>query len=185
MKLVIITGPHAVGKMTVGQALCRITGLKLFHNHMAADLFADLFPDEAVRWQLTELVRTEVFHRFAESDQYGLVFTFMPAYNRPSNLRYLEKVESIFTEHGADVYYVELTADQRVRLERNRSENRLLHKPSKRDVVRSEREMLELERCNRFSSVAGEYQGKNYLRIANDTLSAEEVAERIRARWNL
>lgn len=31
---VIIMGPHAVGKMTVGQELAKITGLRLFHNHM-------------------------------------------------------------------------------------------------------------------------------------------------------
>ena len=44
MKLVILFGPHAVGKMTVGQALSRITGLKLFHNHMTIELLAPLFP---------------------------------------------------------------------------------------------------------------------------------------------
>ena len=43
MKLVIIFGPHAVGKMTVGQELSKITGLKLFHNHMTIDIVSDLF----------------------------------------------------------------------------------------------------------------------------------------------
>ena len=43
MKLVIIFGPHAVGKMTVGQALARITGLKVFHNHMTIDPLLALF----------------------------------------------------------------------------------------------------------------------------------------------
>lgn len=38
MKLVIITGPQAVGKMTVGQELEKLTDLKLFHNHMTIDL---------------------------------------------------------------------------------------------------------------------------------------------------
>ena len=37
-KLVLLTGPQAVGKMTVGQELAKITGLKLFHNHMTIDL---------------------------------------------------------------------------------------------------------------------------------------------------
>lgn len=32
MQLVIILGPHAVGKMTVGQELASITGLKLKVN---------------------------------------------------------------------------------------------------------------------------------------------------------
>lgn len=38
MSLVIIFGPQAVGKMTVGHALEDITDLKLFHNHMTIEL---------------------------------------------------------------------------------------------------------------------------------------------------
>lgn len=38
MKLIIIFGLHAVGKMTVGQELVKITKLKLFHNHMTIDV---------------------------------------------------------------------------------------------------------------------------------------------------
>ena len=34
MKLVLIIGAGAVGKMTVGQELMKITDLRLFHNHM-------------------------------------------------------------------------------------------------------------------------------------------------------
>ena len=45
--LVIILGPHAVGKMTVGQELAKITGLRLFHNHMSIELSRKLFaPNE-------------------------------------------------------------------------------------------------------------------------------------------
>jgi shikimate kinase len=39
MKFVLIFGPQAVGKMTVGQELAKITGLKLFHNHIIKDKF--------------------------------------------------------------------------------------------------------------------------------------------------
>ena len=35
MKLVLIVGDGAVGKMTVGQELMKITGLRLFHNHIS------------------------------------------------------------------------------------------------------------------------------------------------------
>ena len=42
-KLVLLTGPQAVGKMTVGQELAKITGLKLFHNHMTIDLALKFF----------------------------------------------------------------------------------------------------------------------------------------------
>jgi hypothetical protein len=42
-KFVFIFGPQAVGKMTVGQELAKVTGLKLFHNHMTIDLLEPLF----------------------------------------------------------------------------------------------------------------------------------------------
>ena len=38
MKFVVIFGPQAVGKMTVGQEIEKITGLKLLHNHMTIEL---------------------------------------------------------------------------------------------------------------------------------------------------
>lgn len=43
MKLVIIFGPQAVGKMTVGQSLAAMTGFKLFHNHMSIDFVSQFF----------------------------------------------------------------------------------------------------------------------------------------------
>ena len=43
MKLIILFGPPAVGKMTVGQELEKITRLKLFHNHMSLELVNQFF----------------------------------------------------------------------------------------------------------------------------------------------
>ena len=45
--LVIIFGPPAVGKMAVGMELARLTGYKLFHNHMTADAVMPVFPFES------------------------------------------------------------------------------------------------------------------------------------------
>lgn len=74
MKLVIIFGPHAVGKMTIGQALARQTGLKVFHNHMTIDPLMELFghaPPE--RSCLTDLFREEIFQAFAKTDAEGSI----------------------------------------------------------------------------------------------------------------
>ena len=43
MKLVVIFGPPAVGKMTVGFELAKLTGLKLFHNHLTIELVLNFF----------------------------------------------------------------------------------------------------------------------------------------------
>lgn len=44
MKLVILYGPPAVGKLTVGAELAELTGFKLFHNHLTTDMVMSLFP---------------------------------------------------------------------------------------------------------------------------------------------
>lgn len=44
MTLVVIFGPPAVGKMTVGMELERLTGMRLFHNHMTVDPVLQFFP---------------------------------------------------------------------------------------------------------------------------------------------
>lgn len=38
MKFIMIFGPQAVGKMTVGHELGKITNLRLFHNHVTLEL---------------------------------------------------------------------------------------------------------------------------------------------------
>ena len=43
MKLVILFGNLAVGKMMVGQELTKITNLKLFHNHMTIEPVIEIF----------------------------------------------------------------------------------------------------------------------------------------------
>lgn len=102
MKLVIITGPHAVGKMTVGQELERLTGLKLFHNHMTIDIVCELFANmPSERMRLTELFREEIFKSFAKSGEYGMIFTYMWAFDSQEDWDYIEHVKSIFEDAEA------------------------------------------------------------------------------------
>lgn len=74
-KFVFIFGPQAVGKMTVGQELSAITGLKLFHNHMTIDLLEPLYGFSKEMWRLANTFRRSIFQSFAISDQYGMIFT--------------------------------------------------------------------------------------------------------------
>lgn len=186
MKLVIIFGPHAVGKMTVGQELGKLTGLKLFHNHMTIDIVSDLFknmPEE--RNRLTTLFRKEIFESFSKSDEYGMIFTFMWALDSKADWDYIQYVEDLFTSRGAEIYYVELVAVYDLRLERNKTENRLLNKPSKRDIQFSEEIFKKLESYYRLNSNENEIQKKNYIKIDNTKLDPKVVAEMIKDRFLL
>ena len=43
MKLIFIYGAAAVGKLTVARELARLTGFRLFHNHLTVDLVSAVF----------------------------------------------------------------------------------------------------------------------------------------------
>lgn len=177
MKLLFIFGAHAAGKMTVGQAVSRITPMKLFHNHMTIEPVIELFG--SYNGAVTERLRQVVFEEFVKTDNYGLIFTFIWAFSEPHDWEYVEWVSKMYRDAGAQVDYVELIAPQDVRLIRNRTENRLKEKASKRDVELSEQRFLSSESRHRCVSEPGEVPYERYLRIDNTNLSPEEVAEMI------
>ena len=183
--LVIILGPHAVGKMTVGQELAKITDLRLFHNHMSIELTRKLFAHAEKEWSvLNETIRQTVFELFAKGDFPGLIFTYMCAFDMQEEFDYLHKLIDLFESNGADCYVVELCADFDVRLQRNKSENRLLHKESKRDLAWSEAEMRRTSEKYRLNSYDGEnLPFENYMKIDNTTLAPDEVAKIIQTHF--
>lgn len=180
MKFIVITGPMAVGKMAVGMALAEKTGLKLFHNHMTIEPVIRLFPYGSQEAQyLIAHFRQEIFRLMAESDMPGMIFTFVWAFDMPSEYDYIDKIMKQFEDQGADTYIVELEADLEVRLERNRSPLRLSEKASKKDVVATEERMLKTLETHRLNSLEGEITHPSYLRINNSDLTEEEVADGI------
>lgn len=186
MKLVIIFGPQAVGKMTVGHELEKITGLKLFHNHMTIDLVLRFFEyGTPSAKRLIRLFREEMFKEVAASDLEGLIFTFGWAFNFKEDSEFIERTKKIFTNKGADIYFVELEADVEERIRRNTSEHRLQHKPSKQDTASSGKRFTESLTKHRMNSEQGEITEKNYIRIDNTNVSAAEAAQRIKERFNL
>lgn len=185
MKFVLLFGPQAVGKMTVGQELAKITELKLFHNHMTIDLLVPLYDFTPEMWRLTHLFREEIFKSFSQSDEYGMIFTYLWAFNQEGDWKFVEKVCNIFSSQGADIYFVELEADVDERIKRNTTPNRLEHKPTKRNIEQSENHLLSTLETHRFNSEAGEIEHENYIKINNTNLSAEEVAKTIKDKFNL
>ena len=183
MKLVTIIGNAAVGKMTVGQELAKITDLRLFHNHMAIEPVLEIFG--AFDGTVIKRLREVIFEEFAKSDNYGMIFTFMWAFDMPSDWEYHDWVRSIFEPYGTEFYYVELVADQKTRLERNVTENRLQNKASKRDKDASNARLLRDDARYRLESLPGELPFENYMKIDNTDLAPETVAAMIKERFQL
>ena len=156
MKFVLITGPQAVGKMTVGQELVKITNLKLLHNHMTIELLTKIFDYSRDSFRkLNEEFRVQIFEEFAKSNEDGII------------------------------YIVELESSLEERLKRNKTENRLENKASKRNLEWSEKDLLKSVEKYRFNSRENEIQEKNYIKIDNTNISADIVAKTIKEKFKL
>lgn len=181
MKLVLLFGSAAVGKMTVGQELAKITDLRLFHNHMTIEPVLEIFGE--FNGNVIRGFRELVFNEFAKSNKYGLIFTYIWAFDCQEDWDYVEHIKQIFDD--AEIYYVELTAPQEIRLERNKTENRLKHKASKRNIDFSDKLLVNDDSNYRLVSNEGEITFENYIRIDNSDLSAQETAKLIKDRFDL
>lgn len=185
MKFILLFGPPAVGKMTVGQELEKITGFKLFHNHMTIDMITPIFAHgTASFYRLLKLFRNETFKEAAKSDLKGLIFTYVWALNEKNDEEYVNHIVKIFEKEKVEVYYVELEATLKERLRRNRTAHRLKQKPSKRDVQFSEMHLLKDHKEYRLNSKKGEIKRKNYLKINNTNLSAKATAKLVKQEFN-
>jgi len=183
MKLIIIFGAGAVGKMTVGQELAKITDLRLYHGHMDIEPVIAIF-GKRVGTAVTR-IREVIFDEFVKSDLYGMIFTFMWALDIQADWDYLDNLVDIFRRKGADIYYVELVASQEIRLQRHVTENRLKHKASKRNIEWSTNLLLNEDKNYRLVSNDGEIPFDNYIKIDNSNLSPDVVAGMIKDKFSL
>jgi hypothetical protein len=185
MKVVFIIGNAAVGKMTVGQELMKITGLRLFHNHMMIEPVLEIFG--TFNGKAINRLREVVFEEFASSDHAGIIVTYMWAFDMQSDWDYIEHVKNVFRQRNSTVefYHVELVASKEIRMQRNITENRLLHKASKRSIEDSCQRLLRDDRRHRCESMDGEIPFENYLKIDNSAVDAEAVARQIQEYFKL
>lgn len=179
MKLLIIMGNSSVGKMTVGQEVCKITDFRLFHNHMSIEPVLEIFGK--MNKQVVQDFRESVFKNFAKSDNYGLIFTCMMDFDSKEDWAYLNRIRKIFKK--AEQYFVELVAPQEIRLARNVTENRLKNKASKRNVEVSNQRLINDDKKYRLESRDGELDFENYIKIDNSNLSPEQTAQMIKEKF--
>lgn len=183
MKFVLIIGDGAVGKMTVGQEIEEITDLNLFHNHMTIEPVIKIFG--SYNQTVITRLRKVVFEEFAKSNNYGLIFTYMWAFDMEDDTKYINSIIDLFKENNSDIYVIELVADLETRLARNVTENRLINKASKRDLEASNNRVIDATNKYRLVSNEGELKFENYLKIDNTNLDASVVARLIVDKFNL
>jgi AAA domain len=192
MHLVCIFGPPAVGKMTVGHELARLTGFRLFHNHMTVDPVLDIFPFGSPPFtRLVDEFRRRIIEEAVAAGLPGLVFTFVWGLDSSGDRETVASYADIVEHAGGRVSFVELAASLEERLVRNVTEFRLDRKRPKRDVEFSRQNLVDLDATWVMNTGRTPTQadallaGRDHLRVDNTDLPAAVVARLVAEAWGL
>lgn len=168
MKLVMLYGPPAVGKLSVAQALAARTGFRVLHNHLLIDLSNALFDGgtEASRAS-TRHLREVSLEAARKADLSGIILTFVYARDRDAYILGLCNWAEV---QGDEVYLVQLSGKQETLEARVTQSSRSAF--GKLTTVAGLREKL-VELTEPFGAV----EGRPSLKLRTDGLSAAEVAE--------
>lgn len=180
MKLIFIYGPPAVGKLTVGQELKKLTGYKLFHNHLTVLVARSLFPGHhgakppKLFSKLLKKMRLAAIEVAAEG---GINTIFTLAYSGKVDDPFVEKIVAAVKKYGGSVHFVQLTAPDVVLMQRvgetSRKEIAKINDPA------SLRELLDSR------DLRATVSHHKVLKIDTSTLSAADAAKEIATRLKL
>jgi len=177
--LVVLYGPPAAGKTTIGRDLAAFTGYRFFFNHLTVPAAKAIFPgahqphpDERYT-QLLHTLRLDCLNVAAEAG-FDTIFTI--AYSGARDDVFMQEIADTFLSRGGQVQFVELHAPANVLLNRVANRDRVelkLHKvtnPAHLQEILDGRDMFESVKFD------------NILRIDTSAQSAAESAHMIAAK---
>ena len=168
MNLVFIYGLPGVGKLTVANEVAKLTGYRVFHNHLTVDLADAVFPFSSEAFiKLREKIWLDVFDFACKYQLPGLIFTFV--FEKTVTSDFIEDINRIIGQRGK-ICFVMLECDRKELDKRILSESRKqFGKLKVPDVI----DRWLTDGTLTPSTIA------NPLEINNTHLSPKEAAERI------
>jgi predicted kinase len=175
MNLVFIYGPPGVGKLSVAREVVRLTGYKLFDNHVSIACAESVFDFGTPPFgKVVTTIRATVFEEAARAGV-SLVFTFV--YARPEDTPFVERVCGLIEGLGGRVLLVRLSCAREV------LERRLPH-PTRATAGK----MASLDTLREVTSrydIFSPVPDRESLEIDNTALAPEEVAGLIVKHYHL
>lgn len=175
MKLIIIHGPPAAGKLTVSRELAVRTGFKVFHNHISIDCVKPVFEFGSPPFnRLIEHIRFGVIAEAAR-ENVDLIHTFVYAFGEDDE--HFTKLIASAEDNGGEVYSVLLICDDETRRQRIvADERKQIGKLTDPDSIDMSREKFDL-----FSPLPG----RDTLIIDTTDVAPDEAATRIIEHYRL
>ena len=167
MKLILIYGPPAAGKLTVANEIAKRTGFKVFHNHLSIDYVRSVFEFGTPEfWGVIERVRFPIIVEAARH-KIDLIHTF--CYEFGADDEHFARLISSAEDNGGEVHLVLLNCSDEERRKRISSESR----------VRIGK-LTDPESVGRSAPVlTSPYPGRDTLILDTTNTPAVETAERI------
>jgi len=175
MKLLIIHGPPAAGKLTVAREIEKRTGFKVFHNHLSIDCVKPVFDFGTPPFgRLIERIRIETIAEAAR-ENVDLIHTFVYAKNDDDV--HFAKLLAAAEDNGGEACLVLLKCDKDETKRRVGGESRSrmgkIATPEMLDAVHDKYDLL------------SPVPGRETLIINNTDLAPEDVARQIVQHFDL
>jgi hypothetical protein len=175
VKLVVLYGPPAVGKLSGTQALAARTGFCVLHNHLLMDLGRALFGWEEPSQAFTRRLRDVSLEAARKENLPGVIVTFVYARDRDAYiLRLCDEAQRL----GDDVCLVHLTCEMGTLEARVTEPSRGAF--DKLTTVAGLREKLET-----LDAPFARVQGRESLSLQTDRRTPGEVAEAVQRYFGL
>lgn len=130
MKLILIYGPPAVGKLTVAKELSEKTGFKLFHNHLTIDLVCSVFSFGTTQFsKLLEKIRLMVIEE-AVKNKIDFIFTLVygaETFKRAKDDDFINSITKLVEKYKGEVCFVKLTCSKKEQIKRLGEESRKIY----------------------------------------------------------
>ena len=122
MHVAFLHGPPASGKHTVGLKLSELTGLPLFHNHLAVDTAMSLFSFGTLGFnRMRATIWRAAFAEAAAADT-SFIFTFNPEATVDPVL--IDDLRRVVQDNGGRMYFVQLECSPAAITQRISNESR-------------------------------------------------------------
>jgi tRNA uridine 5-carbamoylmethylation protein Kti12 len=175
MKLIVLYGPPASGKLTVAKELSKLTGYNIFHNQLTVDLLTTIIPfGEGDFFKISDKLRLEMYN-LAAKNKVSLISTF--CYDKKTDKKFINNMVNAYRNRKGQVHFVKLECHKDTLFKRVKEPSRRVHKK-----VKTKKGLKEVFKKYDLFNKMHKYRS---LIIDNTRLSAKKTALKIKEHYKL